>query len=328
MISRDAAVRRARRALEATAGADAAPEHPGYELLEAYVDGRLDAEDRARVEALAAQSVMVAEDLADLAALRDAVVADAATAARARPQSVLARRVAMVVGLAASLALVVWAGSWMRGGKPEGGGKPLGLPTASRLTRDEQTLVAQRIANGRLNPPEAIVALAAREETLLGSPATPTSFGAVAPTGTAVLSTRPMFEWSAGNADRYTIEIFDEAFAPVARGDRVSGTSWTPAIDLRRGATYRWQVTAHRASGDVTAPAPPQPEAHFAVLDAGRAAMVSEQRARLANEPLALGILLAEAGLLNEARVELEKAQTAPSTAGAAKILMQSLGAR
>ena len=141
-------------------------------------------------------------------------------------------------------------------------------------------------------------------------------------------STRPTFAWSAGDAGRYTIAIFDETVTEVARGVRVTGTTWTPAVDLKRGSVYRWRVTAHRATGDVTVPAPPHPEARFAVLDEVTAALVTVQRGRLTEESLALGILLARAGLIDDARVELTRAQETPATAAAATMMIQSLGSR
>ena len=325
MNARDLAVSRARRALEATSGPDAAPVHPGYELLEAYVDGRLDASDRAQVEALAAQSREVAEDLADLTAQRDEVRDGQVepTVGLGRPKGVRMSRVALVAGIAASTVLAVWLGNR----SPRVTEPARVAESSSQLNDVERTAVAQSIANQRVNPPAAIVALAGKEGTLLGSTATPATFGPVAPLATAVLSTRPMFEWTGNTTDRYTVALFDENFTEVTRGT-VSGTSWTPDIELRRGAIYRWQITAHRASGDVTAPAPPQPEARFAILDTRMAALVADQRARLSNEPLALGILLADAGLLSDARIELSRAQQTPATAVAAKTLLQSLSAR
>jgi hypothetical protein len=51
-------------------------------------------------------------------------------------------------------------------------------------------------------------------------------------------------------------------------------------------------------------------------------------QARLAHEPLALGILLAEAGLVSEARVDLTRAVKVPGTSATARRLLESLGAR
>jgi hypothetical protein len=100
----------------------------------------------------------------------------------------------------------------------------------------------------------------------------------------------------------------------VARGDRLAATAWVPGVDLQRGATYLWQVTAHTASGDVTAPAPPQPEAKFMVVSGEAAALVTGQQARLADRPLQLGIVLARAGLVAEARAQLELAARSGAT--------------
>ena len=225
------------------------------------------------------------------------------------------RRIVTVAALVASLALIVW----IRMG-------PAVEP--SGLTDEERRVVAEAMSSGRVNPPATIAALEGRDGTLSGPSPARAPFELVGPRGTAVSSTRPTFAWSAGDADRYTIAIFDETVTEVARGVRVTGTTWTPAVDLKRGGVYHWRVTAHRASGDVTVPAPPQPEARFAVLDAVTAALVTGQRGRLTEEPLVLGILLARAGLLDEARVELTRARATPETAAAATLMMRSLGSR
>jgi hypothetical protein len=119
--------------------------------------------------------------------------------------------------------------------------------------------------------------------------------------------------------------VYDERFNEIARSAAITGTSWTPAGALPRGATLAWQVTAHLPSRDVLAPTPPQPEARFQVVDSATAELMAGQRARLANEPLALGILSANAGLIDDAAAALRRAAEQPATAERAKALLASL---
>jgi uncharacterized protein YyaL (SSP411 family) len=74
------------------------------------------------------------------------------------------------------------------------------------------------------------------------------------------------------------------------------------------------------------APAPPQPEARFSIVDAKTAEAVAERRTRLAHVSLALGVLLADSGLMIDARAELIRATEIPATAEAARKLLESIG--
>jgi hypothetical protein len=75
----------------------------------------------------------------------------------------------------------------------------------------------------------------------------------------------------------------------------------------------------------VIAPAPPRPEARFIVLDAAAAARLADLRARLSDQPIALGVLLANAGLVDDASREFDRAAATPSTADLAAKLRASL---
>ena len=324
MTDQDAGIRRARRALEDALAGDSL-EHPGYEAIEAYVDGTLEPAARARIERLAAQSPEVAEDIADLDAVRRAI------GGQKTPNRV--RRNIQWAGVAAAAAAAFVAAAWF-GTRNEPAPKqqasatvaaPASMFASSNLSNQERTAVENAVTTGKLNVPAAVLALNTRRGTLLGSGESRNPFNPLTPTATAVLSTRPVFEWSDGHADHYTIAVFDDTFTEVARGSKVTGTSWAPSTDLPRGGTYRWQVTAHRASGDITIPVPPQPEARFSIVDAQTAEAVRGQRERLSDLPLALGVLMADAGLLTDARAELQRAMDVPATAEAAKKLLETI---
>ena len=302
MNTDETAVRRALQALRSAADR-AEEEHPGIEVLEAYVEGRLSAHERAEVERLAAQSSVVAEDLADLQAI------DRELAARpAASRNIRWGRVAGAAAVAATLVAGVWLA--MRPVSVERAAPP---EARTALTGEEQDLVRRAIQEGRITVPPMVASLMQSGGTLLGAAPSPTVFSPLTPIGTAVRSPRPVFSWSDAGADAYTVAIFDENFAEVARSPRVNGTTWTPPVDLPRGVRLAWQVTAHRASADVTAPQPPQPEARFMVIDPATAARVTAFEARAGADDLSLGVLLADAGLLAEARGHLERAaKTSP----------------
>lgn len=303
-------------------------DHPAYETIEALVDGRLHAADVEAVQAHAELCSVCAEDIADLSAMRAAMQPPAPAVASAP-----ARRRLMVIAasIAATVVLAVWLSE--RAGPGDPAPVPLAtappavpLAPASRLTPEEQAVVAGAAEARRLEVPADVASLAGSVGTLLGEtgdrgPLTPSM-----PIGTVVLAARPAFAWSPmPGARAYTVAVFDEQFTEVARSGRLTATAWTPAVDLPAGRTLSWQVTAHLASGDVNGPAPPQPEARFRVIDAQTAATTMDQLSRLSNEPLALGILLARSGLLQEAARLLERASADETTRVQAQALLADL---
>jgi hypothetical protein len=305
--ARDEAIRKALHALRTDEA-----EHPGHEVLEAYVEGRLSAEDAAAIDRLAAQSLIVAEDIADLRAIHDALAARPATGKFRVP------RLAIAAAIAASLIAAVWITN-------RSALAPTTPPAVTQMTAPEAARVRRVIEEGRLELSPAIQALLTREGTLLGEPQPANALSPLSPIGTAIRSQRPQFTWSDSGADAYTVAIFDEGFAEVARSPRINAMSWTPDAQLPRGAAYAWQVTAHRGSRDDTEPKPPRPEARFRVIDAETLARVENMQTRLSNEPLALGILLAEAGLVSDARVELTRAARSAESAAVAQRLLAAL---
>jgi hypothetical protein len=257
---------------------------------------------------------MVAEDLADLRAVRAHLpVAVGRT-------NVQWGRIAAGLGIAASVTLAVWLFS-----RPVDEPRGAAPVVASSLTGDEKARVDAAVAAGRIELPASVAALIRPQGTLLGARGTQARFRPLGPMGTAVRSARPTFSWSDSGADAYTIAIFTETFTEVVRSPRVSGTSWTPERELPRGETFVWQVTAHRGAGSETEPKPPQPEARFSVVDAATLARVEEQATRLADNPLALGVLFAEAGLIADARTELQRATEVPASADAARRMLRAL---
>ena len=310
--ARDEAIRKALHALQADEA-----EHPGHEVLEAYVEGRLSAEDAAAIDHIAARSSIVAEDIADLRSVRQALGEsrrdDAAGTRVARWP-----RFAIGAAIAASLIAAVWITNRTVTA-------PVSQPALTQMTAAEAARVRRVIDEGRLELSPATQALMTREGILLGQTPAAAELRLLSPIGTAIRSSRPQFTWSDSGADAYTVAIFDEAFAEVARSPRITTTSWTPDTELPRGAAYAWQVTAHRGSRSETEPKPPRPEARFRVIDADTLARVENMQARLANEPLALGILLAEAGLVADAREALTRAVQSPDSAVVAQRLLNAL---
>jgi hypothetical protein len=86
-------------------------------------------------------------------------------------------------------------------------------------------------------------------------------------------------------------------------------------------------VRGTRAGEDIVAPAPPAPEATFHVLSGDDAARLADLRRRYENFHLVLGVLLAQAGALDEAERELESLAAANSGAAEPQRLLDTLRA-
>lgn len=171
------------------------------------------------------------------------------------------------------------------------------------LTETERRLVVDALHRGYAEPPASL----ARPPSgaLMGGPSVRPAFAPLAPLHTVTIADRPVFRWQAlADAREYVVTVTDGRFTPVREGT-TRETHWTPAVPLPRGATYRWQVTALRGADSLTAPAPPQPEAAFTVMDAESAQRLQKLTATHPNAHLVRGLLYLHAGARDEAEDEL-----------------------
>lgn len=303
-------------------------DHPPYDTLEAFVDGRLDAVDSEIAESHLAVCTQCADDVEDLRAVRRDITP--LTTPRAPRWWMPAAAAA-----AAAVALTVWISrstspstepqDQVVAATPSVTTAPALAPPADPLSAVDRALVDRVRSAGRLEVPASIATLRGTQGTLLGRSAD-TVLVPLAPLGTAVVSARPSFSWHpVKGAQAYSVAVYDDRFTEVTRSPRVSGTSWVATKDLPRDRALSWQVTAHLNGADIVGPAPPQPEARFKVIDQATANSIAGLREHLASRPLELGILLAKQGLLADAAEQLRRAESEPATSATAKALLSSL---
>jgi hypothetical protein len=171
--------------------------------------------------------------------------------------------------------------------------------------RARQGIVAA-LRDGVLPSPGGLTALTGESGALLG-PASSAAFAVLSPVGTRVLSDRPTFRWTARpGAASYEVAVFDTDLHRQAASGALTATEWMPPRSLGRGRTYLWQVTARGEGGRSTSPAPPAPEARFEVATAALVAEVEGRRAVAPASHLLGAVVLTEAGLLDDARAELD----------------------
>jgi hypothetical protein len=313
-------------------------DHPSEHELQRYGRGLLAGDDLLRVDDHVAACAACRDRAAAAARLDDRLNAFVSSAARdladveeARPSTAKGRggerlfRWGAVAAIAASVLVAI---GLFRGTRTP----PTSLPAtqaataspepADRLTPEERSAVAAALARGTLSIPDSVLALAHPQGALMGADAASTAFGPTAPIAEAVDDLRPTFTWEAlDGATAYRVAVFDDQFNPVAESGWIEERTWTTPRPLMHGATYVWQVTARTARGEVTAPAPPAPEARFTMTTKEASARIASLRQRAAGSHLALAVLLAREGVLDEAERELNHVlQDAPNSTAAAKL--------
>jgi len=155
-------------------------------------------------------------------------------------------------------------------------------------------------------------------------------FSVSEPIGKVTLSDRPTFQWTRlDGATAYVIEIYDENFNLVTASAPLSAATWTAVQPLRRGGIYSWQVKATKAGQEFRVPRPPARQAKFRVLDGEKADELAKAQRAYASSHLTMGLLYADAGLLDQAEKEFRALQRAnPQSAVAKKLLGQVQGLR
>lgn len=179
-------------------------------------------------------------------------------------------------------------------------GALVGLDLSSEFS-DKLTRV---LTGGSIDLPPAAKGLAAQRGVLMGE-GEGVAFSLQSPVGKAIESNRPTFRWERFNdAESYEVDIFDESFNKVASSGKISSPTWT-AAPLPRGKVFQWQVTATKDGVETRSPVRPAPDARFLVISSDAAAAIKRARAIQPRSNLLLGIAYAEAGMIEEARAEL-----------------------
>jgi hypothetical protein len=171
-----------------------------------------------------------------------------------------------------------------------------------------QTEVRRVLTANRLNLPAELNELNGQKGKLMSGGDESIPFALARPLGRIIQTDRPQFKWRAlEGANGYVVNVYDENFNPVAKSPQIAGTNWQSNRPLTRNRIYIWQVTALKNGEEIKSPVRPAPDAKFKVLDAARTNELARLSRQYKNEHLFLGILYANAGLLDEAAGEFQK---------------------
>ena len=192
----------------------------------------------------------------------------------------------------------------------------------------DERLIREALTTGRARTPALLTRLIGKPGTRMG-PTPNDSFALLSPVATIVLTNRPTLKWEAlSGASGYIVTILDSRFNEVETSPQLSETEWKPSRPLRQGGIYPWQVRALKDGVEIRSPSTSQGEAKFKVLERSKALEVERMKQTYANSHLALGVMYAEAGLLEEANREFESLARANPESKLVKSLIRSVKLR
>ncbi len=305
----------------ATAATGDAAESVSYEELVAWMDGDLDPLARRELAERIIRSPKTSAELIDLlrfrAEMNELPAQDHAPVQVRRFFGIPGRLLPLAAGLTIGIA-IFWLTTIGREHsrsvalldhgqqlivRPNGT-----IPALGELPDGLQQAVRDAVSLGKIDLPANLAELGGSSAALAGAPTTKAGFQALAPIGT--VTAKPVLRWSADpGANGYRVNLAKNGGEPISSPILpASQTSWTPDEELSPNEIYEWEVEALR-DGELLAkaPAPPEPEAHFRVLDAAGRAALEEQRAKFGESHLIMGLAFAKAGLVAEARGEFEQ---------------------
>jgi len=320
-----------------TASRLSAEEHLSYEQLEAFVDEKSTPSEMQFVPLHVAACRQCAGELRDLRTFKSELSRSPTLGAKSkkgwwapRLAPMFTARPIFMAALSAAVVILVVLGmktvlSFRSPNTPETANshssnlnssalqhsqESLSVPaTVLALTADEQKQVLQAWAQLETMVPTSVSEVQGTRQTLLGKSNLAPTLEVVQPVGEVVREVRPLLRWKPmSRAINYSVAIFDARLNPVQKSGKLQDVEWVPSRELTRGQVYQWQVTAHLQDGSsLNAPAPPQPEARFRVLDREKEVELSRFASAHPEAHLALGILEGQAGLLSKAEQQFQQ---------------------
>ncbi|MCW3095931.1 MAG: hypothetical protein JWL77_1549 [Chthonomonadaceae bacterium] len=177
-----------------------------------------------------------------------------------------------------------------------------GLPN---LDPAQKTLLVAALRTGRLPTPAVLAGL--RPPT--GGNLQAAAFSVTGPVSTVVASPQPEFTWKMpANAVACRV-LVDNLVDPqqTIKSKPIKVEHWKPKKPLTPGQSYRWQVIALDRAGKEIARVPQViGTARFKVLEKDAAAALERAQVALGRSHLAMGVLYAHEGMLDDAEREFQ----------------------
>jgi len=202
------------------------------------------------------------------------------------------------------------------------------LAGLERLPAGVQRKVQAALQTGKLEQSSALGQLNSRPSKLLSNSGNGLPFRLIGPLGHVVRNEQPTFRWrELAGAQSYVVTVTDADLNEVATSPPLNTTEWRISKPLKEGSIYSWQVTALKDGARITSPVLPAPQAKFKVLDRATSETLQQAQSVYPDSHLTLGVLYAEAGLLDEAEQELHVVLRNNPRARIAQTLLQNVRA-
>jgi hypothetical protein len=202
------------------------------------------------------------------------------------------------------------------------------LSGADDLPPAYRNMLKEALMNRRIERSSQLNGLNRSSSPLKSTDKQGNEFSVTEPVGKVLMTDKPTFRWSSmEGASAYVVEVYDDQFNLVVASPQLTSNSWTAQRSLSRGRVYSWQVKAIKDGQEFTSPRPPAPQARFRVLDQAKANELMKAKRAYPSSHLALGLLYAEAGLLDEAERELRLLQKANPGSEVARSLLSQIQA-
>jgi hypothetical protein len=221
------------------------------------------------------------------------------------------------------------AGNPSKGGKMEVGAHGAGSGSESRfefLSSTDKAIVGEAIVAEQLKIPAELAGAKNQmmsstrgfEETSDPKP--------LSPVGTFVSTANPTFRWKgASNANAYVVKIYDYSLNLVDSSPAVSDTKWRSTARLHADTPYLWRVIPSDQNEESAASRTELPEASFQIIEPSQRKSLQEVVRAHPEEHFALGVLLAHAGLLDDAAAEFTAVPQADPYYSTARKLLEQL---
>ena len=149
-------------------------------------------------------------------------------------------------------------------------------------------------------------------------------FALLGPVGKVIPVDRPVFNWQPmDGAEGYRVSVYDTKFNRVAESEPLHKTAWS--TKLPRGEILIWQVAAVKDGQEFKSPSRPAPDARFKIVGGQEFADIQLAKRQFPKARLLLGVLYAEAGLLDDAAREFEALRKQNPNSGEARLLLQRI---
>jgi anti-sigma factor RsiW len=192
------------------------------------------------------------------------------------------------------------------------GGEQIILEKDGRITglndapENWRQAVAQALSSERIKISPVVAELRGRRGTTMGPSQQKPEFELLVPVGVVIESAQPVLRWRPLiGASSYVVRVFSANDVEVLASEQITACEWKVPKPLSMGASYSWQVTAYKEGDVVVSPRFPAPPARFKVIGRRMASELMRVKRDAAHSHFLLGVMYAEAGLLDDARREI-----------------------